>query len=376
MNIKISLPPINNCLKMGLFLLSLKVLLSFSTIDTFIPKFDLALSVVSVAFLTISILQKKFTIKSFAISMLIIALACYSSYLIKNTTLFITIITIFAIREEKDIIQFLMKYEILIVLVITLVFVSIHNIGLYNEIEQVYGFYYVFSHANVFACIIYNIITMWIWSNYERLTPKTLLIIAFIFVVTYFITYTKTVLLLGICTTILIYFSLKENQSINKLLSYIASAIIPVLSFVFYYLISYYDNTNRVITTLDNFLTGRIRLGAYAYYHFGSTWFGQYLEKNTIFGWDEYWQMSKFTTFDNMYTTFIVRYGIVWLVLLAIVFYLLAKKKNNLINCMLIIWAIYAITEAHIINGFLGFPILLAALLLERKQSENPKIML
>ena len=82
---------------MGLFLLSLKVLLSFSTIDTFIPKFDLVLSVVSIAFLTISILQKKFTIKSFAISMLIIALACYSSYLIKNTTLFITIITIFAI---------------------------------------------------------------------------------------------------------------------------------------------------------------------------------------------------------------------------------------------------------------------------------------
>lgn len=376
MNLNITLSPINNCLKIGLFFLIIKVMLGFSTYNTIIPKLDSTLSLIAIIFLVLHIFQKTFTIKLFFIYAFIMLLSCISSYLVGNTTLFITVITVLAIHDEKDIISFLMKYEFLIVLIIISIFVTTYNIRLYNEVNKVYGFYYVFSHPNVFSCIVFNIIIMWIWCNYERLTTKNMIFVGLLFIGFYLITKTKTILLVGLCSTVLITIALKGNKQISKLLSYITGGIIPLLSIVFYWLISNYNNTNRVILAIDKFLTGRIRLGAYAYYHYGSTLFGQYIEKNDIFGWDSYWQMSKFTTFDNMYTMFIVRYGIIWLVLLSVIFYLLAKKNNNRINCMLIIWSVYAITEAHIINGYLGFPVLLSALLLEKKQAEIQEIKL
>ena len=88
--------------------------------------------------------------------------------------------------------------------------------------------------------------------------------------------------------------------------------------------------------------------------------FGQNLN-NTNAVWDSVWQLSGTVTFDNIYTYLLINIGIIWLVLLGILFYRISFMKNAKYNLFLIVWALYGITEVHGINPVMVFPILLIA---------------
>ena len=125
-----------------------------------------------------------------------------------------------------------------------------------------------------------------------------------------------------------------------------------------------------MIRVVDTFMTGRLKLGAYAYEHYGFTLLGQVVEKGTKFGYDALWNMSRFTTFDNLYTKLMINNGIIWLVIIAVSFWRLAKLKNNILSCMIIVWAVYAITEGHGLNGYLCFPIFFIALIIDKNRDD------
>ena len=56
-----------------------------------------------------------------------------------------------------------------------------------------------------------------------------------------------------------------------------------------------------------------------------------------------------------------VNQGVIWLILLAFIFYKLAKLNSGKVNIFLIVWALYGVTEVHGLNGFLCMPIFLSA---------------
>lgn len=363
----IKLPKIDNNLKLGLFFAIMKAMLSFTPVKNMIPQVDEILTVLVATCFTIVIFQKKFTIKIFLIHVLLTVLAVVTSYFTGNVTIFFSLLTIFAIREEKNVIYFIMKYEILILFFIFLLAFYFQNLIVYDYNSERYLFSFGLSHSNVFACVVFNIILMWMWCNYKNLTFKKMLNIVGLFVFLYLLNGSKTAVIVGIFSVILLYFSLGEQHYINKLLMYVAQSIVPVLSVFCFLLITKYDEKNKIITMIDTLLTGRVKLGAFAHYKYGWTILGQFTDGSKNFGWDESWQMRSYGTFDNLYSSMIINYGIIWLIVISIAFFCLARKKDNRINCMLIIWAIYAVSEVHGMYGFFGFPILLSSLLLERK---------
>lgn len=103
-------------------------------------------------------------------------------------------------------------------------------------------------------------------------------------------------------------------------MAFVSGWIVPVLSLAFWYTTVNYQSSGSIIKIIDTFMTGRLKLGAYAYEHYGFTLFGQVVEKGTRFGYDALWNMSKFSTFDNLYTKLMINNGIIWLVIIAVSF--------------------------------------------------------
>lgn len=82
---------------------------------------------------------------------------------------------------------------------------------------------------------------------------------------------------------------------------------------------------NVFAVSLDAILSGRIRLGAYAYEHYGLSLFGKNLTDVKI-QYDAVYGLNAFT-FDNIYTDILMRQGAIWLLVIAVLFYRLARKE-------------------------------------------------
>ena len=370
----IKFPRIDSYLNLGLFLFIFKTMISATKIDVLFPQIDNILTCLIVFFLSIVIFKKKFTLKILCIHILLVLFGMSTSYFCKNIAIFIPLITIFAIREERNIIYLMMKYEICVLILIFIYALYNNNLFWYDYKSSRYFLNAGFNHPNFLGCVVYNILLMWIWCNYGKLTKKVLRLICCLFIITFLLTGSKTVFLIGLIVATLIYSSYSEKLYVKKILHYTAKFIIPTLSVIFYLLITKYNEANIVVSTINKLLTGRVKLAAYANYQYGLTFLGQFVDGTKSFGWNETWQMSHFGTFDNLYTCMLINYGIIWLIIISVAFYYLSRKENNLINCMLISWALYGVTEIQGMSGFLGFPIFFAAILIERKSYLKPEM--
>lgn len=373
---RLTLPKPKTYAQYGIIILVFKVFLSYTVFDKMIPFLDNLLSLLAVLFLGISIINKGYTIKMLFIYGMVALLGLYSSYCVGNVMFFITILTILAIYNERRSIHFLYKYEIVAFVALSILSLMTGNAKRYVEEGMSLYFDFGFSHPNVAAAMLFNIMIMWIWLSYDELNLSVYLKLVIFSFVVYFFTGARTILIVGLITIFLVMLSKSEKKLIHQGLAFVAGWIVPVLSLTFLYTTVNYQSSGYIVKTIDTLLTGRLKLGAYAYAHYGFTFFGQVVEKGTIFGYDPLWNMSKFLTFDNIYTKLMINNGIIWLVLIAISFFALSRLKNNAMNCLIIVWAIYGITEGIVLNGYLCFPILFLTLLLGKNLTEETPVKL
>ena len=363
-----TLPKPKTYAQYGIILLVIKVFLSYTAFGKIIPYSDSVLSLFAVVCLGLSILNKGYTVKTLFVYAVILALGLYSSYCVGSVMLFITILTIFAIYNEKRTILFMYKYEVFIFVLLAIASIVTGNVKRYAGDGISLYFNFGFSHPNVAAAMLFNMMIMWIWLSYGNLKGSTYFkLVTFSFAV-YFVTGARTILIVGMLTILLVMLSKSEKRWVQTGLEVIAGGIVPILSLLFMYTTINYQTGNAVIKAVDVLMTGRLKLGAYAYEHYGFTFLGQVVEKGTKFGYDALWNMGRFTTFDNLYTKLMINNGIIWLIIIAVAFLCVAKFRNNLLNSMIIVWALYAITEGHGLNGYLCFPILFIVLVIDKNR--------
>lgn len=371
---RLTLPKPKTYAQYGIIILVLKVFLSYTVFENMIPYSDTLLSLFAVLFLGLSILNKGYTIKMLFVYGIVALLGLYSSYCVGNVMLFTTILTILAIYNENRTIFFLYKYEVTVFVALSVLSMVTGNVKRYVDEGMSLYLDFGFSHPNVAAAMLFNIMIMWIWLSYDRLKSSTYLKLEMFSFVVYFLTGARTTLVVGLITILLIGISKSEKEWIKNGLAVVAGWIVPILSLAFLYTTVNYQSSGAIVKAIDTLMTGRLKLGAYAYEHYGFTFFGQIVEKGTRFGYDAAWNMSKFSTFDNLYTKLMINNGIVWLVIIAVSFFCLSRLKNNLVNCMIIVWAIYGISEGHGLNGYLCFPILFLTLLLGENRMKGTTI--
>lgn len=365
---RLTLPKPKTYAQYGIIILVLKVFLLYTVFGKMIPYTDGILSLLAVVYFGLSILNKGYTIRTLFIYFIISLIGLYSSYCVGNVMLFVTILTILAICGERNVVLFIYKYEVLFFVLLSVLSVVTGNTKSYIDGSISLGFDFGFSHPNVAAAMLFNIMIMWIWLSYNKLKFSTYVELILFSIAMYFFTGARTILIVGLLTVFLVRLSQSERKWMQTGFTVVAGVIVPTLSLFFMYTTVNYQAGGNVIKIVDTLLTGRLKLGAYAYEHYGSTFLGQVVEKGTIFGYDALWNMSKFTTFDNLYTKLMINNGLIWLAIIVVAFWGLSKLKNNIINCMIIIWAIYAITEGHGLNGYLCFPILLIALIVDKNR--------
>lgn len=374
MIIRIKVSDLSVYLKMGLLLLVIKSLGGSSRILPIEQNFDTILSLLGTLFFIMNILSAKYPLKTLLQYVAIVLLGMYTSMQVGNVSIFITIATILAIRKERfdEVIRFIYLCEVGFLFVHTLymiVYALFFSTNvLFTLVNGDMRFNFGFGHPNVAAIILVNLFFMWAWINYNNIRKKQLLAILLIEIATYLLTNSRTALLITIVFLLLLYFGKVVNG--KHLLTRIgASFLFPVLGVIMWLLVIGYLNGNLISIAINQILTSRIKLGAFAVDRFGYSLFGQDLSHFSMV-WDSAWGLNTFT-FDNIYTYTMVNVGIVWLVLCAILFSKLAWNKNVKVNIFIIVWALYGITEVHGINSYLCFPILLVSLLFDRNFEDN-----
>lgn len=372
MRIEVNLHTLRRPLYMGLLLLILKSSISYSAI---IPYGDLAdniLSVFGLALLTIEILSKRYSSKRLMAYVVIGFLSLISVQKTGYYTLFWTVVICMAICDEDidKIASFMYKCQITFLIlhtIMALIAGIISGYSLFSDIIGVLRWNAGFVHPNTVSIYLFGIIVLWVWLNFERITKKHIGNIMLLSLAAYILTKTRTALLVQLVFLFLLAWYKSKIRS-TKFLNWCSALVVPVIGGLLFFFIHSYSAGNSLSAWLDRLLSGRIRLGAYAYERYGLTMFGENL-KNMEVVWDEIWRLSGHT-FDSVYSFFFSNQGLIWLAVIIIAFACLVKRKCTKINIMLLVWSLYGISETHVLDGTRFFPILLVSLLIGSEESQ------
>lgn len=354
-------------LEYGMLLMILKVFFSISTLFRFSNSFDSILSFASAGFMMMDIYRQKYKKSTLFLYFVIAGLSFYTCLRVGTWNFLITVVTILAVRNKDidKVINFIYCYSVVLFVSNAVLSVLVYPLGLTNIVTYKNGIAAInfgYGHPNTFSAVLFNILLMWVWLNFDNISKKNLLIFFLAIICNYFIVKTKTtVIIMFLFIIMLIYVKRKKNQL--KIIEYIACSIFPILSYIIWEITKNFWLIDLPFEGLFETLTSRFKLGAYALEHFGVTFLGQNLV-NIKVKWDPLYGMESFT-FDCLYTNLICHYGLFWLICVCCLFFILAKKGNNKINIFIIAWSLYAVTENYGLNVYMSFPILLIVLLFD-----------
>lgn len=372
---QIKIPKVRTCLEMGLFIFTIKTGLDISGIISLNEYVDSALIIVGLVMFIIAILQQGYTLSVLLKYAVITAISLYSTILSGQSVIIITVITILAVRQTNitDIIKKIRIWASLFLVIHSLYYfvlllfedAQLFAIDAQGRLRASFGF----GHANSFSIYLFNIILAWVWENYERLTTKHLAIIAIIETLFFLFTDSKTSYICVAIFLVFLYTTIKKKRN-SETIHRVAASIVPLLALLFLCFYHLWLKGNPFIIVMDNILTGRIKLGAYALHQYGITPLGQSVFYGKL-SWTPDWNLNYFTL-DCTYTSLWINIGWIWLIILSIAFFKLARKKDRKVSIFIIMWALYAITEVHGLDVYLCVPILLVDLLfknIERRKN-------
>lgn len=204
---------------------------------------------------------------------------------------------------------------------------------------------------------------LWVWINYKKINLLKFLMLLAIEILCYLFSRTRTTIFVELIMDLLLILPIK-----NKLLCRTSKIITPLMAGITFVLAILYINGNGIALIIDNLLSSRIKLTAYAIDKFGLTLFGNNLTNFQV-KWEAKWGLNTFT-FDNLYSLFFSSYGIVWLIVYAFFFYRLSCDANKKVCIFIILWALYGMTETHGINCYMCCPTLLVILLFQKKSKK------
>ena len=359
----------------GTLLLVIKTVLSVSKIVPYSDIMDNTLAVLGALCMILSIIIQQYSGKVLLIYAMFVGITTYNALITGNNALAVTVITCLAIRKTdlKTYIQFIFRLQSILVICHTLIAIIGSLIGVFNIVQNIGGitrYDFGMQHPNSFAALAFNLMIMGIWLNWSRIKTKHIFLMVLGADILYYFCKTRTNFIAMLAVIGLVFVCGVKHKFI-RFAGKIATVIIPFLTVAMGIAIILYSKGNSVVLILNEALNARISLGAYALAHYKFTLFGQnmaFLYTGTT--WDPIWKLNGFT-FDCIYTYMLINQGIIWLILLTILFAKLAKRKNPKDNIAIIAWALYGVTEVQGLNGFSCMPILLLTKLFGKETEQN-----
>ena len=286
-----------------------------------------------------------------------------------------SVITILALRQEdiSDVFRFLRWCLTISLLILTLAFAVKYFQGQrqFIEIDNVgrRRVRLAFVHANTLAIYILNLILLWIWEKYDSIGPKAIASLLLISLAVYLLTDCRTAFLCEMLLCLMIILA-KYGGKAAGLLHFGARWAAPAAA-VFMLACSMMwlaPNRGPFLEKANHLLSGRVYLSAYAVKHFGFTLFGQSMPLDPVTVSPE-WPIPFFAL-DCVYSVFCCCIGAIWLILICVSFYKLAKLRDLRISIFLILWAFYGASETLTLYVILFSPLLLISILFRPSSAE------
>lgn len=362
---KIYLPKLNTPARLGIFILCVKVCLSCSTI--FYPgnTADSLLSACGAACLLLALCTRQYTPKATFVHVALLLTALYTAYTANNFTILITVLSGLALycEEPEPMLKILFATELCFLwiqlsaaclLALTSDFALAHHfIG--SGTRYTFGF----THPNLLSLFLCNLLLIWCYRNYARLTLRHYVLMLLAAGGVFLFTKTRTALIAEVLFVLLLIWQKKSKSKKNPVLS-AAAAILPIVLCVLTAVAAAFYTKSSLLLQLDGWLSGRLKLAAYAYHHYGVTMFGQNLTDRTV-QWDPVWRLNAHT-FDNAYAFLGINLGGIWLIILLCGALWLGLRGPKKALPFFILWAFYSFTEVNALNAYLLFPVLLPLL--------------
>ena len=286
-----------------------------------------------------------------------------------------SVITILALRQEdiSDVFRFLRWCLTISLLILTLAFAVKYFQGQrqFIEIDNVgrRRVRLAFVHANTLAIYILNLILLWIWEKYDSIGPKAIASLLLISLAVYLLTDCRTAFLCEMLLCLMIVLA-KYGGKAAGLLRFGARWAAPAAA-VFMLACSVMwlaPNRGSFVEKVNRLLSTRVYLSAYAVKHFGFTLLGQSMPLDPVTVSPEW--PKPFFTLDCAYSFFCCCIGAIWLILICVSFYKLAKLRDPRVSIFLILWALYSVSETITLYVFFFSPLLLISILFRPSSAE------
>lgn len=286
-----------------------------------------------------------------------------------------SVITILALRQEdiSDVFRFLRWCLTISLLILALAFAVKYFQGQrqFIEIDNV-GRRRVrlgFLHANSLSTYFFNLMLLWVWEKYESIGPRAIAGLLLTTVAMYLLTDSRTAFLCEMLLCLMIVLA-KYGGKATGLLHFGARWAAPAAAvFMLACSVMWLAPTRSPFAVkVNRLLSGRVYLSAYAVKHFGFTLFGQSMPLDPVTVSPE-WPIPFFTL-DCAYSFFCCCIGAIWLILICVSFYKLAKLRDPRVSIFLILWALYSVSESLTLYVCFFSPLLLISILFRPSLAE------
>lgn len=233
--------------------------------------------------------------------------------------------------------------------------------------------FFLLGHANAFTALLIWTFLEIIYIYYSRIKGVHLFLLWLVSWIFYYYTDSNTGIIVFSLVILLIVCDRYRNRLFDKIATplarygYLACAVLFSALVVIYPQLS--GQAKSMWDTFDDFLTGRLLYGAYAYDTYGASLLGRIISYPPKIYWNGLW-FDPGQYFDNYYVGYFISLGIMHLIIKSLALFWLAGKAENREKIMVIAFIFYGTMESYVSNVAICFALLLVGKYLYRTEKE------
>lgn len=211
-----------------------------------------------------------------------------------------------------------------------------------------------FSHPNIFAVFILGIALDYIYLRYNKFKiVDYFLVIGTTLIIGRLTDSRSTVLALFVSVILIFMFKSFPNVVNSKIISTILVYLVPIYMMASYFLMTKYTPMNPILRSIDKLTSLRITYGNAFYKLFGVSALGNRIENLDLGGVNSITGYGSLIL-DNAYMSIILKFGILFTIVICLFFIVISKKAMKL-NPALMILIVVVATHGLMETSFYSF---------------------